>query len=230
MDENQKVTGSENQKSRRSFIKKTSVVAGISVLPVSNVWGACNVSGVSGGSQSTDTTCVVDHFSGGRPPGTWRTLINHNPSSDDVEAVAKIIRGVGKTAEFKVSKQLKVAYYYPLVATFITNKEIILAGGGDIPSAHFNVGAALNNYSNSADKVDQLKYHLAAVYLNGLFGWNVLPAEFSGSDGLELFIVHSWGSAFVGDASQVQSALSSSYNDNRNSRVSEAELVEILKK
>ena len=52
--------------SRRNFIKKSTIAAGVSMIPASNVWGACNVTGVSGGSQSIMTNCVVPHFTGGR--------------------------------------------------------------------------------------------------------------------------------------------------------------------
>lgn len=45
--------------SRRKFIKTSGAIAGITVIPSKSVWGACNASGVSGGSQALESVCQV---------------------------------------------------------------------------------------------------------------------------------------------------------------------------
>ncbi|WP_334031628.1 hypothetical protein [Alteromonas sp. P256] len=45
--------------SRRKFIKSSGAIAGITVIPSKSVWGACNASGVSGGSQALEDVCRV---------------------------------------------------------------------------------------------------------------------------------------------------------------------------
>lgn len=49
-----------NNNSRRKFIKATGAVAGVTVIPSKSVWGACNASGVSGGSQALENVCRVN--------------------------------------------------------------------------------------------------------------------------------------------------------------------------
>jgi hypothetical protein len=208
MDNNETNTTPETGKSRRSFIKKSSIAAGITIIPASNVWGACNVSGVSGGSQTVNTTCLVAPFSGGRSPGTWKKFVEYSPSEQDIDRIATILSGVNKNATFISSGQKKTEFYYPILKAFIFSKTITILGNGtgQIRDKVINVGTAVANNSEPLEK------HIACTYLNGLFGMNSgLSAEFTGPDGNNLFIDHIWGSAEINGANSVKYALQQAY-------------------
>jgi len=207
MDQNSKSIGVQKMESRRGFIKKTSIAAGVTILPASNVWGACNVSGVSGGSQSTTTTCVVHNFDGGRSPGTWSKLVQPHPSSTDIDRIATLWTGLNHNATFP-SGGKKTEYYYPRLKAFISSKTLLLGVGSGIPTTSINVSTALLDNRNS------LKKHIACSYLNGLFGWNQdLQLEFTGRDGQGLFIEHVWGSAKIGSSRDTKVMLESAYRE-----------------
>ncbi|GGF65557.1 hypothetical protein [Alteromonas lipolytica] len=72
-----------NNSSRRKFIKRTGAVAGVSIIPSKSVWGACNSSGVSGGSKDTSETCSVGFTEfGGRSGGSWDKFLEEaNPNT-----------------------------------------------------------------------------------------------------------------------------------------------------
>ena len=67
--------------SRRKFIKTTGAIAGITVIPSKSVWGACNASGVSGGSQALEEVCGTNELnnlsnnSGGFSPESFNALL-----------------------------------------------------------------------------------------------------------------------------------------------------------
>jgi hypothetical protein len=194
--------------SRRGFIKKTSMVAGVSVLPASNVWGVCNVSGVSGGSLTTSQSCVVTQFSGGYQPSYWEKLAQYEPSSNDSKALAELLLDVSTTDRFDSNPQaLKMEGYYPYVRAMLDKHIIQIQGGGRIPQLSINVGHTMRTRSTNNSKTK----HLAAVYINCLFGFVNLEAQFSGKDGLALFIEHIWGSLHEGSYSNTMSVLRNSY-------------------
>jgi len=194
--------------SRRGFIKKSSLVAGISVLPASNVWGVCNTSGVSGGSLSINLSCVVNPFSGGYQPSHWEKLAQYDPSSSDSAALAELLLDVSTTDRFASTPQaLKMEGYYPYVRAMLDKHIIQIQGGGRIPPLSINVGQTMRTRSTSSGKTK----HLAAVYTNCLFGFVNLEAQFSGKDGLALFIEHIWGSLHEGSYSNTMSVMRNSY-------------------
>jgi hypothetical protein len=214
----------EQMKSRRGFIKKTSVVAGVSILPASNVWGVCNVSGVSGGSQSINTTCVVAPFIGGYQPSKWEKLTKFNPSVSDCEALADMLSDVNTTDRFTTEPNaLKMEGYYPYVRSLLDKHGIQILGGGRIPPLNVNVGDTMRNQSI----VDRKVKHVVAVYLNAVFGFCELEAQFTGNDGLAAFIEHVWGSLHEGNESQTISVLRGSYQNIQ--KISEVGLKTILR-
>jgi hypothetical protein len=222
MDNNETNTTPEAGKSRRSFIKKSSIAAGITIIPASNVWGACNVSGVSGGSQSVNTTCIVTPFSGGRSPGTWQKFVKHVPSEQDINRIATILSDVNHNDIFGSSGQKKTKFYYPILKAFIFSQTITIVGNGigTIRDKVINVGNAVGNNSTPLEK------HIACTYLNGLFGMNSgLSAEFTGFDGNKRFIEHIWGSAEINGASSVNSILKAAYDSKK---ITEATLSTVL--
>ena len=215
MDNNETNTTPETVKSRRSFIKKSSIAAGISIIPASNVWGACNVSGVSGGSQTVNTTCLVAAFGGGGglSPDRWKLFLDSSPSEAEMTQVATILSNMDESAVFD-SGQKRAEYYYPILRSFIFGKTITIIGNGDgtglIRDKTIDVGIAIANNSTS------LESHIACTYLNGLFEWNTgLSHEFSGLDGNRLFVDHIWGSAEVNGASNVITVLNGAYRGDR---------------
>ncbi|AUC89098.1 hypothetical protein CW735_13675 [Alteromonas sp. MB-3u-76] len=60
--------------SRRTFVKRVGAGVIFSSLPAQSVWGACNASGISGGSRVVAVTCTVPQVDGGWSPGTWQKL------------------------------------------------------------------------------------------------------------------------------------------------------------
>lgn len=222
MDKNNTNKIDQQGKSRRSFIKKSSVVAGVSVLPASNVWGTCNVSGVSGGSQAINSSCVVAPFTGGYGPSFWQRLTQYNPSERDNNALASLLADVSKNDKFSTGpKAYKYKSYYPYVRTMLDNHVIQLQGGGKIPPLNVNVGNTMRNASSESGKVK----HIVAVYINSIFGFTNLEAQFTGNDGLALFIEHVWGSLHEGSYANTMSVLRGSYtslntiNENQLSRL-----------
>jgi len=83
--------------SRRKFIKTTGAVAGITVLPSTSVWGACNASGISGGSKVINVTCSVPKITGGWSPGTWKKLTKSSACSSHRKAKNKIKKNLWLT-------------------------------------------------------------------------------------------------------------------------------------
>ncbi len=222
MDNNETNTTPEAGKSRRSFIKKSSIAAGITIIPASNVWGACNVSGVSGGSQSVNTTCIVTPFSGGRSPGTWKQFVKYAPKDANLKQIATILSDVDHEDIFGSSGQKKTAFYYPKLRDFIFSKTITIVGNGigTIRNKDINVGDAVTNNRKPLEK------HIACTYLNGLFGMNSgLSGEFTGFDGNNLFIEHIWGSAEINGASMVKIELKNAYGSKK---ITEATLSTVL--
>ena len=73
---------SKTNNGRRKFIKTTGAVAGVTIIPSKSVWGACNASGVSGGSQALENVCRVSSQDdpeanvslGGFPAADFNTL------------------------------------------------------------------------------------------------------------------------------------------------------------
>lgn len=222
MDNNKTNTTPISGTSRRNFIKKSSIAAGVSMIPASNVWGACNVTGVSGGSQSITTNCVVPNFVGGRFPDKWKQFVQLTPSESDIQRVATILSDVNHNDKFSSSQQLKVEFYYPKLRAFINAQVIQIAGDGKlIANKIIQVGAAV------ADNSRPLEKHMACTYLNGLFGMNSgLPPEFTGDDGNLLFMDHVWGAAEVNGDYAAKTALKNAYRPN--AKVSEAQFAHVL--
>ncbi|MDT0593627.1 hypothetical protein [Glaciecola petra] len=202
-------TDKKQGNSRRGFIKKASLAAGVSILPASNVWGTtCNASGVSGGSTSPTTSCSVASYYGGHKHNSWRKFLKTSPNNNHKKALAGMISGVSYEDKFNTGVS-KVDFYYPRLKAFIESKTIRIVGGGMIPSKTMSVSSAIK--SNN-----RLERDLACTYLNGLFGMNQgLSHEFSGNDGLGLLVEHIWGSAHVGSLSQAQNAMTNSFNNNK---------------
>lgn len=191
--------GDNKVESRRGFIKKSSVVAGISILPASNVWGACNVSGVSGGSQNIATTCVVRPFHGGYSNHYWKSLTKDAFSANSSD-YAKFT-----FVDFEDPNTSREEYY-PEIAALFSKANISISGGGKIPTLNTTVFLAIR----SASLEEQL---LASLYINLIFGFVTnLDAQYSGPSGNRALLEHVWGSLHEGVPGSASHVINGSFN------------------
>jgi hypothetical protein len=226
MDNNNTSNTTERNKARRGFVKKTSAIAGISILPASNVWGTCNVSGVSGGSQSINSSCTVRPFHGGRWPDFWKDLAQGHPTESQKERLTHMVMGVNKNSRFNNHPRAKKKdFYYGVVKDLLDKKRIdIAAFGKHTPPLHINVGHTLRNIHSQPAKVK----HLVTVYCNVLFGLAQVDHQFKGSDGLKAFLEHVWGSLHEGSEVHTLSVLTSSYG--APNKLTESDLRKLLRR
>jgi hypothetical protein len=130
--------------SRRKFIKATGAVAGVTIIPSKSVWGACNASGVSGGSQALENVCRVSSEDdpstnismGGFPATDYNTLFTslNNNSTPIPNASARGVTGAmfSKNTWLDESGASGYSLIYP-VFRYNGNKSItnlISASGG----------------------------------------------------------------------------------------------------
>lgn len=176
----------ESNVKRRSFIKKVSAGVVITSLPAKSVWGACNASGISGGSRSTDT-CVVPFLSNGRSPGSWKKFVespgNANTQRNKVKAMFSMYEHASDSL-----LDLKVAD----LRRFIADIAPVKLDNGP-PAVFLDVPRALMAGGDIAN--------LASCYLNAVFGFYTLPLQFSDADELveHLYGVMKYGSTSAGD-------------------------------
>lgn len=75
--ETNRMESKTNLAGRRKFLKRTASGLAISSLPAQSVWGACNASGISGGSRAINIVCKVPNIKGGYSHGTWDKFVVH---------------------------------------------------------------------------------------------------------------------------------------------------------
>jgi len=219
MDNDNTNSNSEHGKSRRGFVKKSSAIAGISVLPASNVWGTCNVSGVSGGSQMANSSCVVGNIHGGFWPNHWHQLTKDDPTEDDYQRLNIMLSGIWKNTLMPDGHTRKLVHYYPKVKALIESRGMDITGALSVPY-HLNPYAVVRN-----TLIHGREKHLAALYLNHFFGFAEVEPHFTGHDGRKDLMEHVWNSYTVGDRDQVLAALQRSYVTKE---ISEQHLIDLL--
>lgn len=104
--------------SRRKFIKSSGAIAGITVIPSKSVWGACNASGVSGGSQALESVCQISKEDdpeetitvGGFPASDYRTLFTSLNAKSLPDASARGVVG----ALFTKTEWLGISFDFPV--------------------------------------------------------------------------------------------------------------------
>ncbi|MDN4501805.1 hypothetical protein QX776_05305 [Alteromonadaceae bacterium BrNp21-10] len=168
-----------NLKTRRSFIKRSSAGFLISSLPAQSVWGACNASGISGGSRNISNTCYFPNVNGGLSPGFWEKFLDlENWNGNSFQS---------KFSFYSAASDDDIAKVKCEIASYINSTTVRLSNGaGNIPSALLNLGQALANPGGI--------WNLAAFYLNAHYGFYTLPPEFSSADELTQ---HMWGVLYV---------------------------------
>jgi len=166
---------------RRDFLKKSAIGIVVTSLPAQSVWGACNASGISGGSGST-TTCELPPLTNGRSPGSWGKFIESPPLGNVHRNKVKAM-----FATYSSSNDATLNAKFCDLNNHIKSTTIVLStGGGAIPYATLHLGDALANNGGI--------WNLAAYYLNAEFGFYTIPPEFADADEL---IQHVWAALYV---------------------------------
>lgn len=182
----------EQRKSRRGFIKKSSVVAGIAILPASNVWGVCNTSGVSGGSQQVNATCTVPRLTGGLSVNQWRQLATGNVSVNERKALARVVSNIKFDDKFESADTYKAESYCTRLNAVLNRRHIKVDGNNLIPDL---IRISIFNAINSSNHHESL---MGAMGANLLLGYTVREGQFTGAGGAKLLLDHVWGSLKVG--------------------------------
>lgn len=201
--DNEKTTGLTQQnsadKSKRFFIKKASVAAGIATLAPTSVWGACNASGISGGSQDTNSSCAMPKYLEGRDPYFWKKWLIEHPSASDKEIVDWAVTDI-KSADERFDEhnapsrrwigEQKRYYYYHKVASTIEKVHFTVrsrdTSGNEIISD-------IDAYEAITGATDSIQAHLSAIYLNRLFGFSEVTFEYQTRQGFQLLLDHYYG-------------------------------------
>ncbi|MFD3282864.1 hypothetical protein ACE41O_06990 [Alteromonas macleodii] len=171
--------------SRRKFIKTTGAVAGITVLPSTSVWGACNASGISGGSKVINVTCSVPEITGGWSPGTWKKLTKSSACSSHWKAKKKIKKIFGSHHSSSTLNS-----YVKGMAHFLSTTQVTFGDGSTVEQISFNIAEVFDKDDTGDSKMD-----LAAMYLNIYFGladWDKIL-----NSSAELLAEDFWGSMCV---------------------------------
>lgn len=192
--------------SRRKFLMKSTAGVVITTLPAQSVWGACNASGLSGGSRTSETVCEIPLVVGGRSPGSWRVYVESgNPSTNSTKKVR---------AMFSLSHSDNLTAAYCSVRNEITNMpNIVLSDGtGAIPEADLNIETALSNTGGI--------WNLAAYYLNAYYGFY---GDLSPYANAEEFVQQAWAVMYINngglvptDYSILESSFTNGYVDKSN--------------
>lgn len=172
--------------SRRKFLVKTSAGIVITTLPAHSVWGACNASGLSGGSRSAETVCIIPEVSGGRSPGSWakyveagepanvhRNKVREMFSLDTVDTQGGLVR--------PAADQLNSAFCSVRSHIASMDDVVLSDGSGTIPYATLNIQTALKNSGGI--------WNLAGYYLNAYFGFY---GDISPFNSAEEMVQHVW--------------------------------------
>lgn len=160
---------------RRSFIKKTATGAVIASLPAKSVWGACSVSGAMSGnlSQNTDRhDCHLPNFANGRSPGGWGQVMglhsngNGNGNSQTISSMFIPLKDIMEDNSISDADKDKHQECYEnevrdRLNDVLTLPPELLPNPMTVGEALGSQGATLNN----------IQYHLAAVYLNAYYGF-----------------------------------------------------------
>tara|TARA_R110002167_G_scaffold196935_7_gene400008 strand:+ start:3771 stop:4445 length:675 start_codon:yes stop_codon:yes gene_type:complete len=174
------------QNARRKFLIQSSAGVAITTLPAQSVWGACNTSGLSGGSRSAGTVCIIPNVIGGRSPGSWTKFVDSgSPANVHRNKVRELfsLNGYDQT-------QLNTEYCN--VRTYIRGLPTLtlIDPRGIVSDVSFNVESYLND--SGPEK------NFAAYYLNALFGFYGPLAPLADADEL---IQHVWSVMLIkGDA------------------------------
>jgi len=172
----------ENKNSRRKFLVRTSAVSLISALPATSVWGACTVSGALSGGSKTTNDCSTITLTGGRSHGFWKDISTGNSldsafpnvvTDDQINELIILIEAA-KALEVPLGNNQYGSPEYMVIGTALG-----LQGSGSSP-----------------------KKHLAAVFLNAIFGFycSSLPVTVNSGETIsngEQLVAHLYALHFI---------------------------------
>ncbi|GAB5380353.1 MAG: hypothetical protein Alis3KO_10050 [Aliiglaciecola sp.] len=156
---------------RRSFIKKTATGAVIASLPAKSVWGACSVSGAMSGnlSQNTDRhDCHMPNFSNGRSPGAWGKVMGYNGNNRGNTVKSMFIPLNDIMSDNSLSRNQKRNARECYLEEIESRANDLLSLPAELISNPITVGDALQSQGGT---LNNIQYHLAAVYLNAYYGF-----------------------------------------------------------
>jgi len=180
------------QNARRKFLIQSSAGVAITTLPAQSVWGACNTSGLSGGSRSAGTVCIIPHVTGGRSPGSWTKFVESWAPDNNARSKVRELFSLGPGGGPGAPKDSFLNTAYCNVRTFIKDLPtlVLVDPRGIVPDVSFNVEVYLND--SGPEK------NFAAYYLNALFNFYGPLAPLADADEL---IQHVWAVMLIkGDA------------------------------
>jgi hypothetical protein len=183
--------GSENmpkvektqQSARRKFLIQSSAGVAITTLPAQSVWGACNTSGLSGGSRSAGTVCIIPYVRGGRSPGSWKKFVEDGLNNNKRNKVQDLFGLNGYTTEQESAAFCNVRTYIKNLPTLT-----LVDPRGIVSDVDFNVEDYLNAHGEPSN--------FAAYYLNALFGFYGELAPLADANEL---IQHVWSVMLIKD-------------------------------
>lgn len=123
---------------RRKFIKSSGAIAGITVIPSKSVWGACNASGVSGGSQALEDVCGMNSSespnnisTGGFAAKSFNTLFTSINSGNKLpsSAARKMAGEMFSKASWLDETSLAGSFDFPVFRCGSSFKTLIWDGG-----------------------------------------------------------------------------------------------------
>lgn len=153
---------------RRSFLKKSATGAVVFSLPAKSVWGACSVSGAMSGNLSTNADrhdCTMG-AQGGRSPGYWKTCL----ANDNLHAVFVHLK-IAKDSVNNNSTAAQQTAYQTTKNCYRSAVESVMSHTMVLPS-EFNplVMTVEEGLNSEGATLNNLYFHMAAVYLNSYFG------------------------------------------------------------
>ena len=184
--------GETQQNARRKFLIQSSAGVAITTLPAQSVWGACNTSGLSGGSRSGGTVCIIPHVTGGRSPGSWTKFVESGAPGNNARNKVRELFSLGPGGGTNAPTNSFLDSAYCNVRAFINGlPTLVLVDPRGIESdVNFNVAAYLNDSGPETN--------FAAYYLNALFNFYGPLAPLADADEL---IQHVWAVMLIkGDA------------------------------
>ncbi|MGO4893882.1 hypothetical protein [Flavobacterium sp. W21_SRS_FM6] len=158
-----------NIEKRRAFIKQATVGIVVTSIPAKSAWGACNASGISGGSKST-TTCEMPVLSNGRSPGSWCKFVENDVTQQVHKNKIKAMFSLYSHASDGVLKAKCKA-----LKQYILDLPPVLLSKS-FPQVSLNVAEALLDGGDIAN--------LASCYLNARLGFYNIPPQFTDADEL----------------------------------------------
>jgi hypothetical protein len=137
-------------------LAKTSAVSLISALPATSVWGACTVSGALSGGSKVNNDCTTISLIGGRSHGFWKDTSTGKALGSAFPYLKTYTKGSDR-------KKCEKTHLISLI-DLVKNETVFLGNDENGQAVSIHINTALTSNASPAK-------HLAAVYLNAVFGF-----------------------------------------------------------